>query len=221
MEPSTDTAKPRYRYTEAAALAQIRKWKRLMRNCRPERTIPPEMLATGNNSPPVLLYGWPFKDDYLVEYAKHHRLSFEPTPKHREWLGCTTPEFNFADEHYQLLAHHGSHGRCPQAYTCDWAEARAVNECLPEGKKTELKWWWSWDDNDVLSSSIDLPPEEEARSSLAPVACRSTPGGSISRLRPLVGSQCGGDPSPLPILALVSSSEPGGQPDAQIRFLQV
>ena len=27
----------------------------------------------------------------------------------------------------------------------------AMNECLPEGKRTELQWWWSFDDNEVVS----------------------------------------------------------------------
>ncbi len=55
------------------------------------------MLSTGKNSPLVLIYGCSFKDDYLVAYAKRHRLLFEPDVKHRDWLGCPTPEFNFAD----------------------------------------------------------------------------------------------------------------------------
>ncbi|EJF59642.1 hypothetical protein DICSQDRAFT_181805 [Dichomitus squalens LYAD-421 SS1] len=32
----------------------------------------------------------------------------------------------------------------------------AMNECLPDGKKSELLWWWSFDDNDVnVLTSID------------------------------------------------------------------
>ena len=27
----------------------------------------------------------------------------------------------------------------------------AMNECLPDGKRTELQWWWSFDDNEVVS----------------------------------------------------------------------
>ena len=173
-----------------------------MRNRKPETTIPPEMLATGNNAPPVLLYGWPFKDDYLVEYAKRHRLSFETDPKHQEWLGCPTLEFNFADvteAHYQrknvanylrLMARlvvipkfcraTGQRLEVGRPFSLKYPKIlymwtnynmddeyddfgrpdrydkvvnflnTAMNECLPEGKKTELQWWWSWDDNDVV-----------------------------------------------------------------------
>ena len=26
---------------------------------------------------------------------------------------------------------------------------KAMNSCMPEGKRTELRWWWSFDDNDI------------------------------------------------------------------------
>ena len=26
---------------------------------------------------------------------------------------------------------------------------KAMNSCKPEGKRTELRWWWSFDDNDI------------------------------------------------------------------------
>ncbi|PIL36439.1 hypothetical protein GSI_00128 [Ganoderma sinense ZZ0214-1] len=201
MEPSTDPAKPGYRYTEAAALAQVRKWKRLMRNRGPETTIPPEMLSNGKNRPPVLLYGWPFKPDHLVEYAKRHRISFETDPKHQEWLGCSTLEFNFADvteDHYKkknivnylrpkanmvvlnkLLRETGQGLEIGRPFSFKYPKIlymwtnynmdeeyddfgrpdrydkligflnTVMNECLPEGEKSELQWWWSWDDNDV------------------------------------------------------------------------
>ncbi|TBU36370.1 hypothetical protein BD309DRAFT_1072060 [Dichomitus squalens] len=34
----------------------------------------------------------------------------------------------------------------------------AMNECLPEGQKSELLWWWSFDDNDVsVLTSMEQP----------------------------------------------------------------
>ncbi|KAM5540696.1 hypothetical protein V8D89_005727 [Ganoderma adspersum] len=200
-EPSPDPARPGRRFTERAALAQIRKWKRLMRNRKPETTIPPEMLATGKNSPPVLLYGWPFKDDYFLEYARRHRISFETDPKHQEWLGCPTLEFNFGDvtevhlqrknvvnylrimarwtvvnkfrratgqrleigrpfsfkyskilymwTNYNMDEEYNDFGRPDRYDKVVGLLGSAMNECLPEGQETKLKWWWSWDENDV------------------------------------------------------------------------
>ena len=173
-----------------------------MRNRKPETTIPPEMLSTGNNSPPVLLYGWPFNDDYFLEYARHHRISFETDPKHQEWLGCPTLEFNFGDvteahlqrknvvnylrimarwtvvnkfrratgqrleigrpfsfryskilymwTNYNMDEEYHDFGRPDRYDKVVELLGTAMNECLPEGQKTELKWWWSWDDNDVV-----------------------------------------------------------------------
>ncbi|PIL36475.1 hypothetical protein GSI_00164 [Ganoderma sinense ZZ0214-1] len=176
-----------------------------MRNRKPQTTISPDMLANGKNSPPVLLYGWPFKADYLVDYAKRHRLSFETDAKHQEWLGCPTLEFNFADvteAHYQrenvnylrimaritvlpelmrgskhplwigrplsfkyskilyMWTNYNMDEECddcgrPDRYdkVIDFLDT-AMNECLPEGQKSKLQWWWSWDDNDVVRALL-------------------------------------------------------------------
>ena len=224
-EPSADPADLGYKLTQAAEEAQkavgasltpcycpslrlslTQKWEMLIANRPPMKNITEDWLATRRNKPPVLLYGWPFKRGYFLEYAKRHKLSVRLSEQTLQRLGCPTENFNFGDmteEHYQdesLLrilhsaAEHASlrHLRdstgirfqigrplslewnsilyvwtnynMRERYLCDGLAItgrfeqskpfldKAMNECLPEATKTELRWWWSLSDNAVVRS---------------------------------------------------------------------
>ncbi|KAI0746334.1 hypothetical protein C8Q80DRAFT_1219822 [Daedaleopsis nitida] len=108
MEPETDDTKDPgnpFRFSDAAEKAQREKWHRLINNREPRRTIPVRLLGSSGNKPPLLLYGWPFKENYLVDYAKRHNLTYELTPESlvRAALGGSDG-LRFADltdEHYR------------------------------------------------------------------------------------------------------------------------
>ncbi|KAI0705636.1 hypothetical protein C8Q76DRAFT_592070, partial [Earliella scabrosa] len=97
-EKCSDPTGRGWKFTDAAAEAQRRKWERLMANRPPAKLIAPELLASSGTNPPVLYYGWPFKKNYMVDYAKRHHMSFD-VPKHSRAIlnCCDTGKFNFKD----------------------------------------------------------------------------------------------------------------------------
>ncbi|KAI0758732.1 hypothetical protein C8Q74DRAFT_1372667 [Fomes fomentarius] len=96
MTDSDDPTKPGRRLTEAAEKAQKQRWRRLMANRPPRKKISPKLLPRKNRKPPLLYYGWPFKDYDMILYAKRNSLSYRPSPTTRAILGCGE-RFNFAN----------------------------------------------------------------------------------------------------------------------------
>ncbi|TFK83701.1 hypothetical protein K466DRAFT_449097, partial [Polyporus arcularius HHB13444] len=96
FDPASDPGNPRLtgRFTEAAQKAQKAKWQRLMNNRPPRKKIPPRLLASRSNNVPYLLYGWPFKKNYIIEYARRHHLVYPKTEYNREAFGGID-EFHF------------------------------------------------------------------------------------------------------------------------------
>ncbi|KAI0752892.1 hypothetical protein C8Q80DRAFT_483752 [Daedaleopsis nitida] len=214
---SEDPAKPQWRYTEAADAAQrkvcrvlkwfhllawFKKWERLMASRPPRKNISPRLFSSNSKTEsPLLYYGWPFKERYLIEYAKRHHLSFRPPNPLRTKLGCGE-EFNFAEiteAHFsdkklitglrciarvlsltKLIKATGAELVVGRPFTFDypyilvmwtnyniekqygWLGAfgkydkvvKILDDAMNEychGQRTNLHWWWSWE-NDVVCS---------------------------------------------------------------------
>ncbi|RDX41261.1 hypothetical protein OH76DRAFT_1489646 [Lentinus brumalis] len=96
VDPASKPGNPRLtgRFTAAAQKAQKAKWQRLMNNRPPRKKIPPRLLASSSNTVPYLLYGWPFKKNYMVEYARRHHLVYPTTEYNRKAFGGID-EFHF------------------------------------------------------------------------------------------------------------------------------
>ncbi|KAI0800078.1 hypothetical protein C8Q74DRAFT_1192151 [Fomes fomentarius] len=83
---SNDPKRPGRRLTEAAGKAQRKRWQRLMANRPPTKIISPKLLPRKGKKPPLLYYGWPFKVNDMMLYAKRHSLSYKPSEKTRAIL---------------------------------------------------------------------------------------------------------------------------------------
>ncbi|RPD70690.1 hypothetical protein L226DRAFT_224211 [Lentinus tigrinus ALCF2SS1-7] len=205
VDPTSDPKKPRYRYTEKAKKAQ-RAWQRLMNNRKPRKNLPQRLLASSGNRVPYLLYGWPFKKDHMVHYARRHKLIYPTTKNNRAAFGGIE-EFHFdsltdddmKDESRmvsyrriaaslvitRLIEATGFHIELGRPFSFDYDEMLVLwsNHTFEEyvampahlglfekgkaiidaamnegntGKKVELRWWWSWDGNDMsVFESVD------------------------------------------------------------------
>ncbi|RDX41258.1 hypothetical protein OH76DRAFT_1489642 [Lentinus brumalis] len=113
VDPTSDPDQPEYRYTEAALKAQDAEWQRLKDNRKPRKNIPSRLLASSGNSVPYLLYGWPFNQDNMIQYAKRHSLVYQTTENNRAAFGGVD-EFNFnqiTDDHLKNHSWMRSYGR--------------------------------------------------------------------------------------------------------------
>ena len=57
---------------------------RLMANRAPQKDISVSLLADNGRTPPLLRYGFPFKERYALEYARRHSLKIEIVEADRE-----------------------------------------------------------------------------------------------------------------------------------------
>nr|VWP01428.1 Neutral alpha-glucosidase AB [Ganoderma boninense] len=74
----------RTRYSEAAMKAQESKMLRLIANRAPQKDIGVSELAINGETPPLWRFGFPFKDEYALEYARRHSLKIEIVEADRE-----------------------------------------------------------------------------------------------------------------------------------------
>ncbi|KAI0752890.1 hypothetical protein C8Q80DRAFT_1148991 [Daedaleopsis nitida] len=203
---STDPNKPGYVFTEAAEMAQRQKWERLIANRPPKKNISSKLLAGRSRKPPLLYYGWPFQDEYMLRYARRHSLSYRPSKDMRRVLNCGE-EFNFADltdkqladkslvfglTHIarlvvltELIGATGTPLELGRPFSLEWESilvlwtnynveerytpmevyntcdkivkklTKAMNEEKDQGERTKLRWWWSWDNNVGVFTSVD------------------------------------------------------------------
>ncbi|TFK83698.1 hypothetical protein K466DRAFT_602638 [Polyporus arcularius HHB13444] len=63
------------------------KWQRRIANRPPRKTITPRLLVSSGKNPPLLLYGWPYKKNYFVDYARRHYLVYRTTKKNHAAFG--------------------------------------------------------------------------------------------------------------------------------------
>ncbi|PIL31239.1 hypothetical protein GSI_05937 [Ganoderma sinense ZZ0214-1] len=71
-------------YSEAARKAQASKMLRLMANRAPRKDISASQLATNGSTPYLWRFGFPFKEEYALEYARRHSLKIEIVEADRE-----------------------------------------------------------------------------------------------------------------------------------------
>ncbi|TBU57303.1 hypothetical protein BD310DRAFT_929762 [Dichomitus squalens] len=78
------------RYTEAAEKAQEARWKRLMANRPPRDVLPRKLLPGPDRKPPLYHYGFPYTDQYALDYVRHHHLTMAIADEDRDAVGGRT-----------------------------------------------------------------------------------------------------------------------------------
>ncbi|KAM5539915.1 hypothetical protein V8D89_006418 [Ganoderma adspersum] len=72
------------RFSEAAKKAQASKMQRLMGNRAPRKTLRRSQLAHNGRTPPLWRFGFPFKRQYALEYARRHALKIDIAEEDRD-----------------------------------------------------------------------------------------------------------------------------------------
>lgn len=62
-------------------------WEAAVAKCPPLKTLTVNDLPQPGKKVPLRLYGWPITEDYMLDYARRHRLVFDVFPCHRKRLG--------------------------------------------------------------------------------------------------------------------------------------
>ncbi|KAI0311229.1 hypothetical protein OF83DRAFT_775313 [Amylostereum chailletii] len=90
-EPTFD----RWKLTQRAQDARRAKWQRLMDNRPPVDIIPSTSVAENGRKPPLLFYGFPYKYQFMVNYARRHSLELELVEEDR--ISHGTDALRFAE----------------------------------------------------------------------------------------------------------------------------
>ncbi|KAI0311228.1 hypothetical protein OF83DRAFT_1069144 [Amylostereum chailletii] len=92
-----------WKLTQRAKDAETAKWQRLMDNRPPMAILPRDYLPVNGSKPPLLFYGFPFKKDYLANYARRHALEHWLSEIDRISLGTDAIRFaEFKDEDFTM-----------------------------------------------------------------------------------------------------------------------
>ncbi|KAI1790990.1 hypothetical protein LXA43DRAFT_1013970 [Ganoderma leucocontextum] len=71
-------------FSQPAKKAQESKMQRLMANRAPKKDIRTSELALNGRTPPLWRFGFPFKEEYALEYARRHALKIDIDEEDRE-----------------------------------------------------------------------------------------------------------------------------------------
>lgn len=82
-------------YIHRIFLSQRREWAAVVAKNPPLKTLTPDDLPQSGKEVPHRLYGWPFSEDYMLDYARRHRLVFHVIPYYRKVFG--DDYFNYGD----------------------------------------------------------------------------------------------------------------------------
>ncbi|KAI0688864.1 hypothetical protein C8Q76DRAFT_803322 [Earliella scabrosa] len=89
-------------FTDRAKAAQKAKWKRLYKKYGPMPELDESMLASSGLKPPLLYYGWPITENFLLEYAKRHQIvSFTTLHGKKLEYAALTPE-DLQDKEFEV-----------------------------------------------------------------------------------------------------------------------
>ena len=83
-------------YIHLILLSQHREWTAIVARNPPLKTLTPDDLPQSGKGVPHRLYGWPFSEDYMLDYARRHRLVLKVIPHYRKVFG-DVDYFNYGD----------------------------------------------------------------------------------------------------------------------------
>lgn len=76
--------------------SQRRDWAAVVAKHPPLKTLTADDLPGPGKDVPYRLYGWPFSEDYMLDYARRHRLVFTVIPYYQKIFG-DVDYFNYGD----------------------------------------------------------------------------------------------------------------------------
>ena len=80
----------------ACSVPQRLEWEKVVAKHPPCKVLTMNDLPQPGKTVPHRLYGWPFTEDYMLDYARRHRLVFTVSPRHRIRFGGKD-QYNYGD----------------------------------------------------------------------------------------------------------------------------